>query len=153
VAPLVGLDWLITRTHGGMYVSLAQAFLTAQGAILNGPTSSDTGFRQVDVKNLRRFDLMAVAFPGSFVRWHPYVGAGFAFNYITDAEAPGPFTQQKQIDYARSAVSEVKAAIGPAFIAGAQFRFRPASLYAQVLVYTMNKDFLLANGHPVSISP
>src|SRR3954468_10568071 len=47
-APQVVGDWLITRKSGGLYVAFAQSFLTSQGAILNGPSSADTGFRFVD---------------------------------------------------------------------------------------------------------
>jgi hypothetical protein len=154
VAPMVGLDWLITRTHGGLYVAYSQAFLgdSTQGAILNGPTSADSGYRAVQVKGLRRFDLVAMAFPGSFVKWHPYVGVGMSFRYISDAEANGPFTTAKQIDYANSAVNDVKAALGPAFIAGAQYRTKLISLFGQGMVSMMGRDFLLANGHNASLS-
>ena len=30
-APLIGAEWLITRSRGGLYVSFDQAFLTTQG--------------------------------------------------------------------------------------------------------------------------
>jgi len=65
VAPFVGLDWLITRTNGGLYVSYSQAFLSTQAAILNGPSSADTGYRAVNVKGLRRVDMLGMLFPGS----------------------------------------------------------------------------------------
>jgi hypothetical protein len=153
LSPQVGADWLITRKTGGLYLSLAQAFVTSQGAVENGPTSADTGFRYVDVKNLRRLNLAAMAFPGDFVRMHPYVGFGIAFDYL-GAAAPqlSPTDTQKQEDFALSAVSEVKAALGPLFIAGAQYRALNAlSAFGQFTASAMSRDFLLSNGNPISV--
>ena len=152
-APLVGADWLITRKTGGLDVSFAQAFMATTSTVLNGPSSADTGYRAVDVKNLRRFNLAAMAFPGDYLRWHPYVGAGFSFGYLGAAEPLFNGTDtQKQVDYAASAVNDVKAAIGPMFILGAQYRLKGISAFGQFTVSTMSKDFLLANGHTISMS-
>ena len=151
-APQIGGDWLITRKTGGLYLSFAQSFFTSQGAILNGPTSADTGFRFIAVKNLRRVNVAAMTFPGNFVRLHPYAGFGIAFDYV--AAVQPIFTQndtQRQEDFAASAVNDVKAALGPVFVGGAQYRYLNAvSAFAQVTASAMSKDFLLSNGNPVT---
>lgn len=152
VAPLVGLDWLITRTNGGLYVAYSQAFFSTNGVILNGPTSADSGYRKVQVDGLRRVELMGMFFPGDFITWHPYVGLGVSFRYLADATANGPFAGNRQIDYANSAVNDVKAGIGPAFIAGAQFRTKLMSVFGQAMVSSVARDFLLANGHTANVS-
>lgn len=150
-APQLGLDWLITRKTGGLYVSFAQAFVTSTGAVLNGPTSADTGYRFVDVKGLRRFNMAAMAFPGDFIRLHPYVGAGIAFGYLSSAEPQfGPTDTQRQAEFAASAVNDVKAALGPLFIAGVQYRIFGVSTFGQLTASAMSKDFLLANGNTIS---
>jgi hypothetical protein len=149
-APTIGLDWLITRTTGGLYVSFSNAFVTSQGIILNGPTSADTGFRAVDVKNIRRFNMLGMVFPGNFIRFHPYAGAGISFAYIGDAVAAGTFTQQKQIDYAASVVNDTKASFGPAFMGGMQYRLKYVSVFGQAAITAMGKDFLLSNGHTLN---
>ena len=95
---------------------------------------------------------MGMFFPGDFIRWHPYIGFGGSFRYLADAVANGPFAGNKQIDFANSAVNDVKAGIGPAFIAGAQFRTRLMSVFGQALVSSVGRDFLLANGHTTSLS-
>jgi hypothetical protein len=152
LAPEVGVDWLITRSTGGLYVSFGQAFVTTVGAVANGPTSADTGFRYVDAKNLRRFNLAAMAFPGDFIRLHPYVGAGFAFSYLGAARAQiSSSDTQRQVDYAASAVNDVKAGIGPLFIAGAQYRLPGASAFAQFTASALSNDFLLAYGNRVAL--
>lgn len=152
LAAQVGGDWLITRKSGGLYVSFAQAFLTSQGAVLNGPTSADTGFRLVDVKALRRVNVAAMVFPGDYIRLRPYVGFGIAFDYLGTAQPV--FTSadtQRQEDFALSSVSEVKAALGPLFMIGAQYRVMNAvSVFGQGTASAMTKDFLLANGNPIN---
>jgi hypothetical protein len=153
LAPQVGADWLITRKAGGLYVSFAQAFMTTQGAVENGPTSADTGFRYVDVQNLRRINIAALAFPGNSLRWHPYLGFGLAFDYIagvspifTSADTP------KQEEFALSLVNETKAALGPLFMTGVQYRaLSTVSVFGQFTVSGMAKDFLLSNGNPIAM--
>lgn len=152
MAPQVGGDWLITRKTGGLYLSFAQSFLTSQGAILNGPTSADTGFRIVDVKSLRRLNLAAMAFPGDFIRLHPYFGFGIAFDYLGAAQAQMGLTDtDRQEEFAASSVNEVKASLGPVFIIGGQYRaLNTVSAFAQFTAAAMTKDFLLANGNPIT---
>lgn len=152
VAPLVGLDWLITRSNGGLYVAFSQAFFKTQGVIDNGPTSADSGFRAVQVSGLRRLDFMGMLFPGDFIKWHPYIGLGASFRYLANVEAAGPFATTKQIDFANSSVNDRKAGIGPAFLAGTQYRTKFVSIFGQVLVSSVNQGFLLTNGHTASVS-
>lgn len=149
----VGADWLITRQTGGLYVSVAQSFITSQGAVLNGPTSADTGFRFVDVKGLRRVNAAAMMFPGDFIKLHPYVGFGIAFDYLASAQPQFTVSDtQRQEDFAASSVSEVKAALGPLFIVGAQYRaLNAVSAFGQFTASAMSKDFLLSNGNPISV--
>ncbi len=40
-APLVGVEWLITRTHGALYTSFSQAFLSQQTLIPNSADASE----------------------------------------------------------------------------------------------------------------
>jgi hypothetical protein len=153
LAPHIGVDWLITRTSGGLYMSFGQSFLTGVGAVLNGPTAADSGFRLVDVQDLRRFNMALMGFPGDFIKLRPYVGVGFAFDYLAGAQAQlSPTDTDRQVDFATSAVNDTKAAIGPLFIAGAQYRALGAvSVFGQFTAAAMSKDFLLSNGHPISV--
>lgn len=152
VAPIGGADWLITRTHGGLYVGYSQAFMKTTGVILNGPTAADTGFRFVNIEGMRRFNMLGMLYPGDYLRWHPYLGFGVELRYAADAEAQGPFTSQKQIDFAASAVEDVKASLGPSAILGIQYRLRPASVFGQATVSRMADNFLLTNGHATNFT-
>src|SRR5688500_4801164 len=75
MAPLVGAEWLITRTRGGLYVSFDQAFLTTTGSFLDREPDS-TFQRNVALKNLRRISIAAMVFPMQSARYHPYPGFG-----------------------------------------------------------------------------
>jgi len=152
VAPIAGADWLITRTHGGLYVGYSQAFMTTSGAVLNGPTSADTGFRTVDIEGMRRFNMLGMLYPGDYLKWHPYIGFGVELRYAADAEARGPFTSQKQADFAASAVSDAKASVGPSAILGLQYRLRPASVFGQATVSRQSDTFILSNGHATNFT-
>jgi hypothetical protein len=63
-SPLAGVDWLITRTHGGLYISGVQSFFNQQTYTLRDRTAPlDSGFRVVDLKNLRKLDFALMGFP------------------------------------------------------------------------------------------
>ena len=151
-APTVGAEWLITRTHGGLYVSVSQAFFSQQTAIANGPTAADSGFRTVDLKNMYNFDLAIMAFPGGNLFFHPYVGGGMTLNDIGSATPEGPFTNQGQIDFANPSIESIKAAFSPLLVAGVQWRFQRTSAFAQVKLNSTNKDFLLYSGNAATFS-
>jgi len=151
-APTAGIEWLITRTHAGLYASLTQAFLSNQALILNGPAKADSGYRTVDIKNMRTVDVALMAFPHARETFHPYVGAGMTFNDIAAATAEGPFTSQDQIDFANSSIQTLKAAFTPMLIAGAQWKLPMMSAFGQVKLAGTNKNFLLYAGRPTSLS-
>src|SRR5690242_1077921 len=59
-APLGGIEWLITRSHGGLYLSYSEAFFTDQAAILTNLSPSDTAPHIINLKNMRRLDVAAM---------------------------------------------------------------------------------------------
>src|SRR6266513_6172643 len=77
-APYAGIEWLITRTHGGLYISGGQAFFTQQTFVARDPAQADSGLRVVDIKNMRKLDLAVMYFPGEHLRFHPYAGIAFS---------------------------------------------------------------------------
>jgi opacity protein-like surface antigen len=152
-APFAGVDWLITRTHGGLYVSGGQSFFNQQTFTLRDRTApADSGFRIIDLKNLRKLDFALVGFPGEHLRFHPYVGAGFAFAQIAAASARGPFANIDQFDEADALIRSQRVGISPLFLAGGQYRMRRFSVFGQVEASPSQKNFLLYNGRPFNFS-
>src|SRR3954471_7370128 len=61
-APLLGAEWLITRTNGGLYLSFDQAFITSTGSFTDRDADS-VYVRNVGLNNLRRFTVAGMVFP------------------------------------------------------------------------------------------
>jgi hypothetical protein len=151
VAPLAGVDWLITRSQGGLYVSGGQAFFNAKTVTFRDPNFPvDSGFREIRLKDLRRLDVAVMGFPGDFLRFHPYFGAGFSLSSVGDADAAGPFYNQTQLSYASQIIQQEKVQFAPLGILGGQWRFNFASVFGQVTISSTQKNFILYNGRPLN---
>ena len=151
-APLAGIDWLITRSRGGLYVSGGQSFFNQQTFTLYDPAQADSGLRVVDLKNMRKLDFAVVGFPGEHLRFHPYIGAGFSLSQIAAAVPQGPFTNADQLNYADQVIQEQRVGFSPLFIAGGQYSFRRFSVFGQASASPTQQRFLLYNGRPFNFS-
>ena len=149
-APMIGLEWLITRTHGGLYVSAGQAFFNTQTLAMAG--ASDSGLRVIKLTNLRKFDVALMAFPGEHNRWHPYAGAGFTLNAIADADGQPPFANIDQLAFTQALIQQNKVSFSPFGIVGAQYRFPEISVFGQGTFNPTQHNFLLYNGQPFNFS-
>jgi hypothetical protein len=148
-APTVGVEWLITRTHGGLYVSGAQTFFSQHSFTLRDPAAPlDSGLRPITIKNMRRLDVALMGFPGEHIKFHPYVGAGFSLMQVASASADGPFTNEDQINYAAAVIQDQRVAFAPFFIGGGQWRFRRFSAFGQLTASPAQKNFIAYNGKP-----
>jgi len=150
--PLAGVDWLITRTHGGLYISGGQSFFNQQTYTLQDPTAADSGLRVIDLKNLRKLDVAVMGFPGEHLNFHPYVGVGFTLSQVSTAAAQGVFSNIDQLNYADQVIQDERVGFSPLFIAGGQYRMRRFSIFGQGTVSPAQKNFLLYNGRPFNFS-
>jgi len=152
-APMAGIDWLITRTHGGLYISAGQSFFKQQTFTLRDPSApADSGSRVIDLKDLRRLDVAVMGFPGEHDRFHPYVGAGFTLSQIAQAVPRGPFANTDQLNYADQIVQDQKVGFSPLFIVGGQYRLKRVSVFLQGTATPTQKNFLLYNGRSMNFS-
>lgn len=151
-AGLAGVDWLITRTHGGLYISGSEGFFNSQAFVAPDPVNPDTGTRVVNVRNMRKLDVAAVGFPGQNIRVHPYVGVGFTMGAITSAAAQGPFTTVDQVSFANEQIQNTKVAFYPLLIAGAQYRLSWASVFGQGTMNLVHSGYLMYNGRPYNFT-
>ncbi len=79
----LGVDWVITRTRGGLYVSANQSVFERDLEFLD-PTSN-TGQRTIRVNDMRRITVAGLAFPKHFGGITPYAGLGFMIAVLGDA--------------------------------------------------------------------
>jgi hypothetical protein len=152
-SPLVGVDWLITRTHGGLYISGGESFFNQQTFTLRDRISpADSGLRIVDLKNMRKLDFALMGFPGEHITFHPYVGIGFAFSQIVSATPRGPFSSVTQLNDVIAVIQDERVGVTPLFMAGGQYRLRRFSVFGQALASPAQKNFLLYNGKSFNFS-
>jgi hypothetical protein len=139
-APLIGGDWLITRTRGGLYVSFDQTFLHTMGAFAGRDATGQPAAQYVDVSSLRRITAAAMIFPLQSPYMHPYAGLGFTFYQLGHAIlASGTPTAA-----AADSIMQKKTATSPVLILGTQVRLLPASVFVQGFVSPTQKAFFLS---------
>ena len=145
-APLIGGEWLITRTQGGLYLSFDQAFLTTTGGFVDhSPDSAKSFVSPVTLSNLRRFTIAGMLFPGATRDRHPYFGLGVAVNQIAGAALVYPSTTDAHTRLANDSIQAKKAAFSPLLIGGLQLRKRPASIFVQGTAALSSQRFFLSN--------
>lgn len=143
-APLVGGEWLITRSQGGLYVSYDQAFLTTQGGFLDHDPDS-TFTRPVRLKDLRRFTIAGMVFPIQSRVLHPYAGLGLLFNQIGGTQLLSPVANPVRYQIALDSIQARKAGFSPILLAGVQARLHPFSVFVQGTASPMQRAFFLSN--------
>jgi len=151
-APVAGVEWLITRTHAGLYVSFSQAFMNTQTVFAANPMSPDTSMRPINLKNVRKLDAALMGFPGKRVSWHPYIGIGFSVAQVASAEGVGPYASVDEFDATERLILNTKVGVSPLIVAGAQYRLAPISIFGQAMVSPTQKNFILYNGQPANFT-
>ena len=135
-----GVDWVITRTKGGLYVSGNQSIFQRDLEFLD-PTSN-TGQRTVRVNDLRRITLAGLVFPKHFGGITPYAGLGYSIAVLGDARVfvdsantfpNNAFLDEVERERSRGAV----VALG-----GVQIQARRLALFAQETIVPSNSSFL-----------
>jgi hypothetical protein len=150
-APMVGAEWLITRTHGGLYISAGQAFFNSETLAMSSESNTST-LRVIRLNNLRKFDVALMAFPGEHNRWHPYAGAGFTLQAIADASGAPPFNTVDDLAFTQALIQQNKVSFSPFGILGAQYRFTGISVFGQATFNPTQHNFLLYNGQAFNSS-
>jgi hypothetical protein len=147
IVPMAGADWLITRTHGGLYVSFDYSIFSRDSVFVNDSLSPlDTVPRTVILSGLRRFTMAGMLFPIQTYRVHPYIGLGFAMNSIAYAAAQGTYRNSVQAQLVDATVAQFKSVASPVVMIGSQFRLPAVSLFAQLTASPANSNFFLYNG-------
>ncbi len=136
----IGIDWVITRTRGGLYVSGNQSVFERDLEFLD-PTSN-TGQRTVRVNDMRRITLAGLAFPKHFGGITPYAGLGFTIAVLGDArvfvDSANTFPTNSFLDEVEKERSR-SSAMG---MAGVQIQTSRAAIFAQETIMPSNNSFL-----------
>lgn len=147
-APTVGVEWLITRSKGGLYISGSETFFSQHTFRQGNSESADTAVRSIRLKNLRKLDMALMGFPGQHLRFHPYVGIGFSMSQVASAQPEGTFETPEALTFTDQTIQNQRVAFSPLFIGGAQYRMPRFSVFGQALLSPAQKNFILYNGRP-----
>lgn len=150
LAPVVGLEWLITRNRGGLYLSYAKGFLDKDLDFARA-NFSDTTIARAHAGGMRRIDIAGMMFPMTVGKAQPYVGLGATILQVGDmnpvlrANADGSFPAGSgaQMDTLSAELLNRKAAVSPLAILGVQARLKPFSVFAQVSGVALPDEFIL----------
>jgi len=136
----LGVDWLITRTRGGLYVSANQSIFQRDADVFD--PASNTTQRTVRVHDLRRITFAAVAFPKHFGGITPYGGVGYTIAVLGDVkvfvDSANTFPNNAFLDKIEAQRSR-GAVMG---LAGLQIQTRRAAIFAQETMLPSNANFL-----------
>jgi hypothetical protein len=148
LSPLAGVDWLITRTKGGMYVSFDHLFFVDKPVLVNDSISPlDTVPRTVILSGMRRFTIAGMFFPLQSYRFHPYFGLGATLNHIAKAEPVGTFRNSTQQNVVFGTVQTLRSTATPIVIVGAQLKLLYFSAFGQATASPAHAQFFLFTGN------
>ena len=142
-AATYGAEWLITRTHGGLYVSLDEANVSTTSAVLDANTSD--GFRPVTVSKLRRVGFTALAFPKRFGKVRPYAGLGLSVDVVGSASPIADASGDSVDDAVFERIDDRRSQAAVIVMAGAQVQFERLAVFGQASVVPGQSTFLLGN--------
>jgi len=136
----LGVDWLITRTKGGLYVSGNQSIFKRDVDVFD--PASNNNQRTVQVSDLRRISFAALAFPKHFGGITPYAGVGYTIAVLGDAriylDSANTFPNNAFLDKVDQARSR-----GAVFgMGGVQIQTKRAAVFAQETILPSNAQFL-----------
>ncbi len=126
-APQIGVEWLITRSRGGLYLAFDQVFFDEQTSIVD-PGGNE---HPVQIRDARRATAGVLAFPVEWNNLRPYGGVGLTMTFITSARPTGDFMSPQEEALVRDMVAEMKDRAAIVGIVGAQVQYRRFSVFGQ----------------------
>ena len=139
-----GVDWLITRSRAGLYVSFDHAFFSQDSVFVNDSVSPlDTVPRAVMLSGMRRFTMAGMLFPLESQRIHPYFGLGATLNSVAVAEPRGTYRNATQQNLVLATIAQYKTTAVPVVIVGTQLRLVKFSVFGQATASPANNQFFL----------
>jgi len=136
----LGLDWLITRKQGGLYVSADQSIFEHNIEVFD--PAATTGQRTVRVNDLRRLTFAGVAFPKRFGGIIPYAGIGYMIAVAGDARILVDSVNTVPSNGFIDDVDELRSRGSVLGMLGVQIQTRRAAIFVQETLLPSNRNFL-----------
>jgi hypothetical protein len=138
-APLVGGEWLITRTRFGLYLAGDQSFFTE----MTGIEDFTGGEYDIEIKNLRRFTAAGLFFPKTFNSIRPYAGIGLSVNWIGDAVPTENFQSSLEAAFVENEIDDRRDRASFIVMLGVQGQVGRVAPFGQVTMQPSHTGFLL----------
>ena len=139
--PTWGLDWLITRKQGGLYVSADESFFNR--TVTATDANSVSGTRDIKISDMRRVDFSGVVFPRTFGPVRPYGGVGAAVLLLGSAVAQPDSLGGAPSQAFKDEIGKNSSRASLLFMAGVQIQAKRAAFFAQETVLPSAGDFLV----------
>ena len=139
MAPLVGGEWLITRSRFGLNLAYDHSFFDATAGIAD---VSGTPF-EIDIRNLRRITAAGLIFPRTFGVIRPYLGLGAALNFISRAQSRDQFANPGDQQIIDDEITDRKDRASFLIIGGVQTQYKRVAPFGQVTLQPSQRRFLL----------
>ena len=145
LAPMAGVDWLITRKHGGLYVAGDYSVFSEQVMVNDSinPIDVTPGGRATDIEDMFRLTFAGMLFPLENQRFSPYIGMGMTLSSIVGANAQGTYVNRTQENLVLTTIQNFKTTVQPNLITGAQLRLPFVSIFGHATVTRSNNTFFL----------
>lgn len=147
-APLIGGEWLITRTRGALYISVDEAFFGLEGRSSVDDPYAFSGRKEVFLFDLRRATVAGIVFPTQkrgFLR--PYAGAGFVLLDFHAASPVSGSSNSAENQYVGEALQDAKSGASIIGLLGLQAQFKRLSAFGQGSVMPAQGSTFLLNGN------
>ena len=141
ISPMVGGEWLITRTRGALYVSYDQTFFNNESAIQD--VLNTNGVRLVNIDDMRRLTFAALAFPKQYIGFRPYGGIGVSLNFIQTATPLGSYVSASQANDIAATVEDQRTRASVLVMLGLQAQYSRWSLFGQATMMPAHAQFLI----------
>lgn len=147
-APLVGGEWLITRTRGALYIAIDEAFFGQDGQSSVDDPYAFSGKKDVFLFDLRRATIAGLVFPTQrrgYLR--PYAGAGFVLLDFHAASPVGGSSNAAENQTVMENLQDAKSGASVIGIVGLQAQFKRLSAFGQGSVMPAQGSSFLLNGN------
>ena len=144
VAPSLGVEWLITRSRGGLYASYDHSFFEEETVIFTQAYGPHT----IKMQNMRRVTLAGLAFPFNIGTLRPYGGVGIALNFIQDIEPVESFESADEATIVARRAFDTKDRAAFIGMVGVQLQYMRFSAFGQAAIMPSQARFML-NSRPV----
>ena len=139
----LGIDWMITRVKGGLYVSGNQSIFQRDVEVADA--GATTGQRTVQVHDLRRISFAAVAFPKHFGGITPYAGLGYTLAVIGDARIVADTANGTPDNSFIDNVDQRRSRSSVLGMFGVQIQTKRAAIFAQETILPSNPTFMFTS--------